>query len=84
MKNVAGHFYPLILTGMLKDLFLFKILERSTEERILKIHHRYVNKNEIYNLSITAISGAGIAQLVVFGLAAKVSRIRYSSGDIFR
>ena len=29
-------------------------------------------------------SGAGIAQLVVLGLAAKVSRVRYSSGDIFR
>ena len=28
--------------------------------------------------------GAGIAQLVVLGLAAKVSRVRYSSGDIFR
>ena len=30
------------------------------------------------------IDGAGIAQLVVLGLAAKVSRVRYSSGDIFR
>ena len=28
------------------------------------------------------ISGAGIAQLVVLGLAATVSRVRYSSGDI--
>ena len=28
--------------------------------------------------------GAGIAQLVVLGLAATVSRVRYSSGDIFR
>ena len=28
--------------------------------------------------------GAGIAQLVVLGLAAKVSRVRSSSGDIFR
>ena len=28
-------------------------------------------------------AGAGIAQLVVLGLAAKVSRVRYSSGDIF-
>ena len=28
--------------------------------------------------------GAGIAQLVVLGLAAKVSRVRYSSGDVFR
>ena len=31
-----------------------------------------------------SLSGAGIAQLVVLGLAAKVSRVRYSSGDIFR
>ena len=28
--------------------------------------------------------GAGIAQLVVLGLAATVSWVRYSSGDIFR
>ena len=28
--------------------------------------------------------GAGIAQLVVLGLTATVSRVRYSSGDIFR
>ena len=27
---------------------------------------------------------AGIAQLAVLGLAATVSRVRYSSGDIFR
>ena len=27
--------------------------------------------------------GSGIARLVVLGLAAKVSRVRYSSGDIF-
>ena len=27
--------------------------------------------------------GVGIAQLVVLGLAATVSRVRYSSGDIF-
>ena len=35
-------------------------------------------------LTLSAATGAGIAQLVVLGLAAKVSRVRYSSGDIFR
>ena len=33
---------------------------------------------------IESYTGAGIAQLVVLGLAATVSRVRYSSGDIFR
>ena len=35
-------------------------------------------------MMIIMIWGAGIAQLVVLGLAATVSRVRYSSGDIFR
>ena len=35
-------------------------------------------------LELVTAAGAGIAQLVVLGLAATVSRVRYSSGDIFR
>ena len=33
---------------------------------------------------LSNLSGAGIAQLVVLGLAATVLRVRCSSGDIFR
>ena len=36
------------------------------------------------NVSSYHTLGAGIAQLVVLGLAATVSRVRYSSGDIFQ
>ena len=41
-------------------------------------------RDSVRDSDLECWTGAGIAQLVVLGLAAKVSRVRYSSGDIFR
>ena len=69
--------------GYLTSMF-FCICTCSVQFSMFHMERRYRNMLIILLLLLLLFYGAGIAQLVVLGLAAKVSRVRYSSGDIFR
>ena len=57
-------------------------LDDRTKE--LRNREKRSEREKVDYTELNRIVGAGIAQLVVLGLAATVSRVRYSSGDIFR
>ena len=63
---------------------MFVIIALPPASAAENFHNETDRTADLYKTQETILIRAGIAQLVVLGLAAKVSRVRYSSGDIFR